>query len=109
VDIWSVALPVEHGDDSMIATALRRAETIHLPEGTPRERSSHYYIDLGRAHVAQNQPREGLDALLTARKLSSQHTRYHPMVREMTRAIARLEHRPSEPLRSFASWLGVGV
>jgi transcriptional regulator with XRE-family HTH domain len=109
VDIWSVALPVEHGDDSMIAMALQRAETIHLPKSTPRERSSHYYIDLGRAHIQQNQPREALDALLTARKLSSLHTRYHPMVRETTRAIARLEHRPSEPLRSFASWLSLRI
>jgi transcriptional regulator with XRE-family HTH domain len=109
VDIWSVALPVEHGDDSMIVQALRLAETIHLPGSTPRERSSHYYIDLGRAYVAQNHPREALDALLAARKLSSQHTRYHPMVREMTRAVARLEHRPSDTLRSFASWLGTGI
>jgi transcriptional regulator with XRE-family HTH domain len=109
VDIWSVALPIEHGDESMIARALRRAEGIHLPESTPRERSSHYYIDLGRAHVQQNQPRAAFDALQTARKLSPQHTRYHPMARETTRAIARLEHRPSETLRSFASWLRLRV
>jgi transcriptional regulator with XRE-family HTH domain len=109
VDIWSVALPVEHGDDSMIAVALERAEGIHLPESTPRERSSHYYIDLGRAYVQQNRPQEALDALLTARRLSSLHTRYHPMARETARAIARLEHRPSESLRSFASWLSLRV
>ncbi|HEY2576594.1 MAG TPA: helix-turn-helix transcriptional regulator [Streptosporangiaceae bacterium] len=109
VDIWSVALPVEQGDDAMIAVALERAETIHLPAGTPRERSSHYYIDLGRAYVQQNRPGEALDALLTARKLSSLHTRYHPMVRETARAIARLEHRPGESLRSFASWLSLRI
>ncbi|HEY2575478.1 MAG TPA: hypothetical protein VGI74_04150 [Streptosporangiaceae bacterium] len=62
----------------MIAVALDRAEGIHLPERMPRERSSHYYIDLGRAYVQQNRPQEALDALMTARKLSSVHTRYHP-------------------------------
>jgi transcriptional regulator with XRE-family HTH domain len=102
VDIWSVALPLEHGD---APTALERAEGIHLPVSTPRERSSHYYIDLGRAHLQHNQPRDALDALMTARKLSPLHTRYHPMVRETTRAIARRQHGPDEALRSFAAWL----
>lgn len=104
VDIWSVALAVEYGEPTQ---ALERAEAIHLAKSTPRERSSHYYIDLGRAYLQNRQSDEALDALQTARKLSPLHTRHHPMVRETTRALIRLKRRPDDALRSFASWLGL--
>jgi transcriptional regulator with XRE-family HTH domain len=104
VAIWSVALPVEYGDP---VPALERAEAIHLPGGTPRERSSHYYIDLGRAHLQLGKLRDALDALITARRHSPLHTRYHPMVRETTRTISRHMHRRDETLAAFTNWLGL--
>jgi transcriptional regulator with XRE-family HTH domain len=43
----------------------------------------------------------------TARELARREARHHPMVREAIQAIAHAEPRPSEGLRSFASWLGI--
>jgi transcriptional regulator with XRE-family HTH domain len=102
VDIWSVGLAVELCDD---AAAIDRANNIHLPDQAPKERRSHHFIDLARAHVWRNDPEDALRCLFKAREISPQHTRFHPQVRETTLALGRIERRTTTTLRSFASWL----
>lgn len=107
VDIWSVGLAVELGDG---AKAVARAAQIRLPSSTPRERASHYFIDLARGQLWHGGPsaRESvLSSLLAAREIAPTHTRYHPMVRETVRALARLERRKTDSLAGFAKWLGM--
>ncbi|GAA4613975.1 helix-turn-helix transcriptional regulator [Actinoallomurus liliacearum] len=104
VDIWSVALAVELCDD---AAAISTAKNIHLPDSAPRERRSHHFIDVARAHVWRNDPEGALRCLFRAREISPQHTRFHPQVRETTYALGRIERRTNPSLRSFANWLGM--
>lgn len=104
VDIWSVGLAVELCDD---AAAIDKAKKIHLADEAPKERRSHHFIDLARAHVWRNDPEGALRCLFQAREISPQHTRFHPQVRETTHALGRIERRATTSLRSFASWLGM--
>jgi hypothetical protein len=104
VDIWSVGLAVELCDD---AAAIGKASKVHLPDEAPKERRSHHFIDLARAHVGRNDPKGALDCLFQARQISPQHTRFHPQVRETTHALGRIERRTTTSLRSFADWLGI--
>ena len=86
------------------------AEQIRLPASTPKERASHYFIDLARGQLWHGGPgaREAvLSSLLAAREIAPTHTRYHPMVRETVRALARLERRKTDSIAGFAKWLGV--
>lgn len=104
VDIWSVGLAVELCDD---AGAIGKAGSIHLSDEAPKERRSHHFIDLARAHVWRNDPAGALQCLFQAREISPQHTRFHPQVRETTHALGRIERRTTASLRSFANWLGI--
>ncbi|MCO6009874.1 helix-turn-helix transcriptional regulator [Actinoallomurus purpureus] len=104
VDIWSVGLAVELCDD---AVAIEKAKRINLSDEAPKERRSHHFIDLARAHVWRNDPEGALRCLFQARDISPQHTRFHPQVRETTHALGRLERRSTASLRSFARWLGM--
>ncbi|WP_280439137.1 helix-turn-helix domain-containing protein [Nocardia cyriacigeorgica] len=104
VAIWSVGLAVEMMDG---AEALRRAHTVHIPATTPRERTGHYYIDLARGHLLHGNRASALGALHTAKKVAPTQTRYHPMVHETLRILARQEARSSESVRGFAAWCGI--
>ncbi|MGH4021446.1 MAG: helix-turn-helix domain-containing protein, partial [Pseudonocardiaceae bacterium] len=63
--------------------------------------------DLGRAWLLHGDHAKALDALNTARRTAPQQTRYHPMVAETVRTLARTERRRSDALRSFAAWMGI--
>ncbi|WP_040788259.1 helix-turn-helix domain-containing protein [Nocardia paucivorans] len=104
VAIWSVGLAVEALDGT---TAIKRAETVRLPSGTPRERAGHHYIDLARAFLLHGDREGAFGALQTARRIAPTQTRYHPMVHETVRALARVEARSRETLRGFAAWCGI--
>ncbi|WP_280435081.1 helix-turn-helix domain-containing protein [Nocardia carnea] len=104
-DIWSVGLAVEMLDGT---EAIKRAEKLVLPANTPKSRAGHMYIDLARAFLLHGDRTKTLEALNTARKIAPIQTRYHPMVHETVRVLARQEARSTESLRGFAAWCGVG-
>ncbi|MGV9411640.1 helix-turn-helix domain-containing protein [Nocardia sp. NPDC003693] len=104
--IWSVALAVELMDGG---EALKRAEGLYIPAGTPRSRSGHHYIDLARAYLLHGDRAMVLDALHTAKGISPSLTRYHPMVHETIRVLARQDARRTDGIRGFAAWCGVTV
>ncbi|WP_158453125.1 helix-turn-helix domain-containing protein [Nocardia otitidiscaviarum] len=104
VGIWNIALAVEMMDGT---EALNRARGFVMPPSTPRERSGHYYIDLGRAWLLHGQRGKAFDALLTARKIAPSQTRHHPMVHETLLVLAREDARSTETLRGFAAWCGI--
>lgn len=104
-EIWSVGLAVEMLDGT---EAIKRGEKLVLPANTPKSRAGHLYIDLSRAFLLHGDRTKTLDALNTARKIAPTQTRYHPMVHDTVRVLARQEARSTESLRGFAAWCGIG-
>ncbi|MEV0360521.1 helix-turn-helix transcriptional regulator [Nocardia sp. NPDC050697] len=104
VAIWSVGLAVELMDGT---EAVKRSESLRLPPETPRERVGHHYIDLARGHLLHGDRQRAFAALQTAKKVTPTQTRYHPMVRETVRTLARQEARATDTVRGFAAWCGV--
>lgn len=104
VDIWSVGLAVEMMDGT---EAVRRSKDVHLPTDTPRERVGHHYIDLARGFLLHGDREGAFSALQVAKRIAPTQTRYHPMVHETIRMLARQEARASETVRGFAAWCGI--
>lgn len=104
VDIWSVGLAVEMGDGT---EAVKRNENVHLPSSTPRERAGHHYIDLARGFLLHGDREGAFSALQVAKRIAPSQTRYHPMVHETIRMLARQEARATETVRGFAAWCGI--
>lgn len=104
VDIWSVGLAVEMVDGT---EALNRNAAIHLPDSTPRERRGHHYIDLARGFLLHGDREGAFSALQVAKRIAPNQTRYHPMVHETIRMLARQEARASDTVRGFAAWCGI--
>ncbi|MGV9411023.1 helix-turn-helix domain-containing protein [Nocardia sp. NPDC003693] len=104
VAIWSVGLAVEAMDG---ASAVKRAKAVTLPAGTPRERVGHHYIDLARGFYLHGDREGALSALQMAKRIAPTQTRFHPMVHETIRILARNEARATESVRGFAAWCGI--
>jgi uncharacterized protein HemY len=106
VNIWSVGLAVEMNDGT---EAVKRAERFTIPSGTPKERTGHHYIDLARGFLIHGDRTRALQSLQVAKTVAPSQTRYHPMVHETVRVIARQEARSTETLRGFAAWCGISA
>lgn len=104
VGIWSVGLATEMMDGT---EAVKRSKTVILPPGTPRERMGHHYIDLARGFLLHGDREGAFGALQIAKKIAPTQTRYHPMVHETIRMLARQEARATETVRGFAAWCGI--
>ena len=104
VGIWSVGLAVEMMDGT---EAVKRAQSVRIPSGTPRERAGHHYIDLARGYLLHGDRTSAFTALRQAKKIGPTQTRYHPMVHETIRVLAREEVRTTESVRGFAAWCGI--
>ncbi|MFE3983754.1 helix-turn-helix domain-containing protein [Nocardia tengchongensis] len=106
VGIWSVALAVEMADG---AVALERADGFVIPHGTPKSRSGHHYIDVARAYLLHGNRSLVMPTLQTAKAIAPSMVRWHPMVHETVRVLAREEARSTESVRGFASWCGIAT
>jgi hypothetical protein len=107
VQLHAVSAAVELEDGPK---ALERALPLYeaFPPWLPAVRAGHFWIEVARAWYFYGDRRRAFDALRRARRVAPQQVRIHPMVRELLQTIANAEIRPSEDLRAFASWLGVG-
>ncbi|MBF6220245.1 helix-turn-helix transcriptional regulator [Nocardia abscessus] len=104
VDIWSVGLAVEMMDGT---EAVKRAEQVHFPTTTPRERVGHHYIDLARGYLLHGDRTKAFASLRKAKQNAATQTRYHPMVHETIRVLTRNDARSNESVRGFAAWCGI--
>lgn len=104
VAIHGVAVAVELGDAD---EAIRRGGDLALPEDLPHERSSHHFIDLGRAWMWQGRPDKALACVTRAERLAPQRTRYHPMARQTVSQLLDQQRRLPEPLRGIATRMGI--
>jgi hypothetical protein len=102
VTIHSVAAAVELGDGT---TAVSRDQP--LPEGTMTSRLGHHHVDLARAWLLHGDRERAFGALIKARSLAPQLTRYHPQVRETLAVLAESDRRRTDSLTGFARWAGV--
>ncbi|MGI8311425.1 helix-turn-helix domain-containing protein [Saccharopolyspora hattusasensis] len=79
VGIWRVSIGLELGDGGK---AMEIAQTVH-PEGVSQSRRAAYWIDYGRALLAERNTRhQGVAALLRAETLAPQKVRTNVFVRE---------------------------
>lgn len=104
VNIWSVGLAVELMDGT---EAVTRSHQFAIPRTAPKERAGHHYIDLARGYLIHGDRHAAFDSLRTARSIAPTQTRYHPMVHETLRVLARQEARSTETIRGFAAWCGI--
>jgi transcriptional regulator with XRE-family HTH domain len=107
VALHEVSAAVELADGTLAATRAREVERSGLLSSLPPVRVGRYHIEVARGWLYYGDRHRALDALRRARRAAPQQARHHPMVREAVQAIAHAEPRPSEELRSFASWLGI--
>ncbi|MGH3871506.1 MAG: helix-turn-helix domain-containing protein [Pseudonocardiaceae bacterium] len=104
VNIWSVGLAVEMLDGT---EAVKRSEKFTIPATTQRERAGHHCIDLARGHLLHGNKTKAFATLRHAKDIAPTQTRYHPMVHETIRVLARQETRSSDTIRGFAAWCGL--
>jgi transcriptional regulator with XRE-family HTH domain len=104
VAIWGPALALEEYDDGR---ALNLAARVNIPAGFSRTRAGQHWVDAARAHAGVGRPAAALDALLEARTVAPQQTRYHPHVHETLQALARAERRRPQTLRAYSTWAGL--
>jgi transcriptional regulator with XRE-family HTH domain len=107
VGVHEVSAAIELADGTLAVTRAEHVLADHDLAVLPPERIGHHRIDLARGWLYHGDRRRALGALRAARRVAPQQARYHPMVRETILAIAHGEPRPSEELRSFATWLGI--
>jgi transcriptional regulator with XRE-family HTH domain len=107
VALHRVSVAVEVSDGALALTRAREVERAGHLGSLPPVRVGHHHIEVARAWLQFGDSRRALGALRRARRVAPQQARCHPMVREVVRAIAHAEPRPSEELRSFAAWLGI--
>jgi hypothetical protein len=104
VNIWSVGLAVEMMDGT---EAVKRSERFAIPATAQKERAGHHWIDLARGYLIHGDRKKAFTSLHKARSVAPTQTRYHPMVHETIRVLAREEARTTESVRGFAAWCGI--
>ena len=104
VNIWSVGLAVEMLDGT---EAVKRSEKFTIPATTQRERVGHHFIDLARGYLLHGDKKKAFTTLHAAKNTAPTQTRYHPMVHETIRVLAREETRTTDSIRGFAAWCGL--
>lgn len=103
VNIWSVGLAVE----AMNGTeAVKRAERFDIPPHTQRERAGHHWIDVARGFLLHGDHEKATRSLCQAKETAPQQAKYHPMVHETIRTLARARRR-ADPVARLAAWAGV--
>jgi hypothetical protein len=106
VGIWRVAIGAELGQGARVAEIASAVR----PETVTRSRQAAFWIDYGRALLAERKTRDrGLAALLRAEKLAPQQVRNHLFVREAVSDLVAGAQRDAggRELRGLAWRLGV--
>lgn len=103
VNIWSVGLAVEALDGT---EAVKRTKGFDIPAHTQRERAGHHWIDVARGYLLHGDHEKATHSLYRAKEIAPQQAKYHPMVHETIRSLARARRR-ADPVARLAAWAGV--
>ena len=87
--------------------AVDTAERLRLPTRFDATRVGHHHMDLGRAHAALGDHDQALRALLEARRIAPQVTRFHPTTRRTVEQLLTAKRRVPASLAGYARWVGV--
>lgn len=72
VKLWQLSAAVDLGRTGQ---AMEIAEEVRMPEGYPRERQAHFWLDVGRAYLGAGKPDPAIEALANAKEASREYFR----------------------------------
>ncbi|MFR9794340.1 helix-turn-helix domain-containing protein [Streptomyces sp. MS06] len=78
-----------------------------LPTPLATSRRAHFLVDLARTEVETGHTEDALKALVEARRMAPEQTRYHPAARETITALIHLSRRTPDTLNHMAAWVGL--
>lgn len=113
VRIHEVAALIDLGDSEQALARLREwgaeqdRDEWEVPGDLAAERTSHHYIDVAAARLAEGDRDGSHRDLLRARDLSPSHARFHPTLRTTAATLARLDRRGNESVAGLARWAGM--
>ncbi|MFD3517691.1 helix-turn-helix domain-containing protein [Streptomyces sp. NPDC058657] len=111
--IHEVAALIDLGDTAQALARLREwgseqdRDEWELPTGIAAERASHHYIDVSAARLAEGDRTGAHRDLLEARRISPNHSRYHPTLRSTAGTLARLDRSQDDSIAGLARWAGI--
>ncbi|WP_029899500.1 helix-turn-helix domain-containing protein [Nocardia brasiliensis] len=70
--LWEMSAQLDLGE---IGKAMEIAEEVRLPEGFPKERRAHFWLDWGRAYLSAGKPDAAIEALANAKEASREYFR----------------------------------
>ncbi|WP_189452046.1 helix-turn-helix domain-containing protein [Streptomyces abikoensis] len=115
IKIHEVAMLIDSGDTEQALARIREwggdqdREEWEPPADLAKERSSHHYIDVATARLAQGDRDGAYRDLLRARAAAPTHTRFHPTARTTAATLVRLDRQSDDSLAGYARWAGVGL
>lgn len=104
VDIHTAAVEVELGNHGR---ALTLGKKVHFPDGYPKDRAGHHWMDMARAQLWTGKIDQALTSLLKSRNAAPQQAKYHPSVRETVAGLVRSARSTPDTLIGYATWVGV--
>ncbi|MGW6457582.1 helix-turn-helix domain-containing protein [Streptomyces sp. NPDC055078] len=113
VRIHEVAALIDTGNTEEALARLREWGTEQdrdeweLPPGIVAERASHHHIDVAAARLAEGDRAGAHRDLLEARRVSPNHSRFHPTLRSTATALVRLDRGQDNSIAGFARWAGM--
>lgn len=113
VRIHEVAALIDTGDTAQALARLREwgaeqdRDEWELPAGIVAERASHHHIDVAAARLAEGDRAGAHHDLLEARRLSPNHSRFHPTLRQTAAALVRLDRGQDDSIAGLARWAGM--
>lgn len=113
VRIHEVAALIDMGDTAQALARLREwgaeqdRDEWELPAGIVAERASHHHIDVAAARLAEGDRAGAHHDLLEARRLSPNHSRFHPTLRQTAAALVRLDRGQDDSIAGLARWAGM--
>lgn len=113
VRIHEVAALIDSGDTASALARLREwgaeqdRDEWELPEGIVAERASHHHIDVAAARLAEGDRAGAHRDLVAARRLSPNHSRFHPTLRSTAATLVRLDRSHDDSIAGLARWAGM--
>ncbi|MEV0277296.1 helix-turn-helix transcriptional regulator [Streptomyces sp. NPDC050610] len=113
VRIHEVAALIDSGDTEQALARLREwgseqdRDEWELPSGIVAERASHHHIDVAAARLAEGDRAGAHHDLVTARRLSPNHARFHPTLRATAATLVRLDRGADDSIAGLARWAGM--
>jgi transcriptional regulator with XRE-family HTH domain len=89
------------------AQARAVARTINIPADWPVSRAAHHRAEVARAFLFTGHTDQAFRALLSAKRLAPQQSRYSPTVRETMQGVRDAKRQLPEAMTQFAAWLGI--